>query len=280
MKKIIAAMDGLKFSESTKNYAVQLAKESSAHLVGVFLDDFTYTSYKIYDLIHEKGGFIGSAQRHLDKKDAKKRAAAVQSFEKACQAAGLEYTVHHDRGFALQDLLHESIYADLLIIDSRETLSHYNEKAPTEFIRDVLSQVQCPVIVIPHIFKPVNKLVLLYDGEPSSVHAIKMLSYTLPSLKTHPAEAISVKPAKDTLHVPDNKLMKEFMKRHFPKATYTVLKGMAESEIVGYLKKEKATPLIVLGAYRRSRVSRWFRPSMADLLIRELKFPLFIAHNK
>ena len=51
MKKIIAAIDSLKFSESTRDYAVQLAKQNGAHLVGVFLDD--HTSYKIYDLIKE-----------------------------------------------------------------------------------------------------------------------------------------------------------------------------------------------------------------------------------
>ena len=36
MKKIIAAFDGLKFSKSTRDYAIQIAKENNAHLVGVF----------------------------------------------------------------------------------------------------------------------------------------------------------------------------------------------------------------------------------------------------
>jgi len=59
------------------------------------------------------------------------------------------------------------------------------------------------------------------------------------------------------------------------------LKGiLPEIEIVDYLKKEKNSTLVVLGAYRRSMVSRWFRESMADVLMRDLKLPLFIAHNK
>ena len=45
MKKIIAALDGLKYSESVVKYAVYLAKQNSSHLVGVFLEDFTYHSY-------------------------------------------------------------------------------------------------------------------------------------------------------------------------------------------------------------------------------------------
>ena len=278
MKKIIAAFDGLKFSESTRDYAVQLAKQNDAHLVGVFLND--HAGYKIYDLVHEKGGLVGTAKKKLDKKDTKARAVAVKSFETACQKTGLEYTIHHDRNIAIQELLIESIYADLIVIDSRETLTNYPEKVPTEFIRDLLSHVQCPVLVAPHLFKPISKLVLLYDGEPSSVHAIKMFSYTLPALKEFPTEVIYVNDPKQSLHPTENHLMKEFMKRHFPKAIFTVLKGVAEPEIVNYLKKQKELPLVVLGAYRRGMVSRWFRHSMADTLMKDIRLPLFIAHNK
>ena len=38
MKKIIAAFDGLKFSDSVTKYAINLAKQSSSHLVGIFLE--------------------------------------------------------------------------------------------------------------------------------------------------------------------------------------------------------------------------------------------------
>jgi len=280
MKKIIAAFDGLKFSESTKSYAIHLAKQSGAHLVGVFLDDPSHTSYSIYDLASEKGGLIGSTAKKWDKKDSKTKAIAVKNFELACQKEGLAYTIHHDRSIPIRELLLESVYADLLVIDSRETFTANPEKVPTGLIRDLLPHVQCPVLVAPHLFKPINKLVLLYDGEPSSVLAIKMSSYILPSLKQYPTEVITVNDPKLSLHLPENRLMKEFMKRHFPRAVFTVLKGIAEPEIVDYLKKQKELPLVILGAYRRGMVSRWFRPSMADILMKDLKLPLFIAHNK
>ena len=47
MNKFIAAFDGLNFSESNCDYAVDFTKSEKAHLTGVFLDDKTYTSYKI-----------------------------------------------------------------------------------------------------------------------------------------------------------------------------------------------------------------------------------------
>jgi ABC-type dipeptide/oligopeptide/nickel transport system permease component len=58
------------------------------------------------------------------------------------------------------------------------------------------------------------------------------------------------------------------------------LKGIAEPEIVDYLKNQKELPLVILGAYQRGVVSRWLRASMADTLMKDLKLPLFIAHNK
>jgi K+-sensing histidine kinase KdpD len=126
----------------------------------------------------------------------------------------------------------------------------------------------------------IDKIILLYDGEPSSVYAIKMFSYLLPQLKYLDTEVVTVKSEKRSLHLPDNRLMKEFMKRHFPNAFYKVMKGYAEDEIVKYLKQQNENTLVVLGAYRRNSVSRWFRESMADILMKELKLPLFIAHNK
>jgi nucleotide-binding universal stress UspA family protein len=279
MKKIIAAFDGLKYSKSTRDYALYIAGQTKAHLVGVFLDDPTYTSYKIYELISDSETSVQKMKK-LDEKDKAAREAAASDFERSCSEQKLEYSLHHDRKVAISDLKHETIYADLLIINSSETLTHYVEKPPTRFIREILEDAQCPVLLVPPKFKKAEKIKLLYDGAPSSVHAIKMFSYMLPQLKTLDTEVISVKPYGQTLHLPDTKLMKEFMKRHFPKATYTVLKGFPEVEIMKYLRETGENSFVVLGAYRRGFISRWFHESMADTIMKDLKLPLFIAHSK
>ncbi len=279
MKKIIAAFDGLKYSESCRDYAISLAKISNSHLVGVFLDDKTYTGYKIYDLVGTEGT-SESKMRKNDELDRETRHRSAENFEKICQQTGLDYSIHHDKLIAIRELKHESIYTDLLVIDANETLTHYPEKIPTRFIRDLLSDAHCPVMIVPQHFKPIEKIVLLYDGEPASVQAIKMFSYLLPQLKKLDTEVISVNPPGSTLHLPDNKLMKELMRRHFPGVKYTVIQGWPEHDIIRRVKELHANSLVVLGAYKRSTVSRWFTESMADMLMKEVNLPLFIAHNK
>jgi len=280
MKKFIAAFDGLNFSESTMEYAIELAKSAKAHLVGVFLDDFIRRSYGVAEIINYEGSDLDKHLHELNDQDKEARDESVEVFEKACQGAGLNYSVHRDKNVALQELLHESIYADLLIIDGSETLSRVSAEPPTRFIRELLNDVQCPVLIVPKNYKSIEKLILLYDGDPSSVFAVKMFSYLLEPVKKLPTEVITVKAIEESAHVPNNRLIKEFIKRHYPKAEYIVLKGIAEEEIYRYLHRWKEGAMVVLGAYRRGKFSRLFKPSMADYLLQHLKLPLFIAHNK
>lgn len=279
MNKFIAAFDGLNFSQANCEYAVALAKSEKAHLTGVFLDDKTYTSYKIYELVIEEGVSENKLKK-LKHEDHELRINTSNKFEVMCNDASIEYNIHHDNEIAVHELLHESIFADLLFVNKDEKFVHHQEKFPSRFIKDILSHAQCPVMVTPDTFINTEKIILLYNGEPNSVYAIRMFCYLFSSLHGLPVEIIMVKKMEDNLHLPDHKLLKEYLKRHFHNTTYTVLKGIPEEEIVNHLQREKKNFITILGAYRRTMVSRWFQSSMADALIKNFNMPVFIAHNK
>jgi len=269
----------LKFSESASQYAIELAKQHKNHLTGIFLDDKSYTSYKIYELILDQG-VSEKKLNHLKQKDAHQRVISADKFDKLCKLHKIEYSIHHDRNIALQDLMDESIFADLLIIDFTESFTHYEEKSPSRFIRDLLSNSQCPVLLAPSVFQPIEKIVFLYDGTATSVYPIKLFSYLLNNVINLPMEIICVRSMDQDLHFPHHRQLKDLIKRHHRNIQYTILKGLPEIEIINHLQQENKKILAVLGAYRRTMVSRWFKSSLADALINQLKVPLFIAHNK
>ncbi|HEY9363174.1 MAG TPA: universal stress protein [Chitinophagaceae bacterium] len=280
MKKFLAVFDGYKLSKSTLAYAQELATVADAHLVGIFLDDFVYHTYSMSE-IYKKNEKPEVLISKLNTTEKKKRDEAVRQFEESCEKANISYSVRRNNSLAILELEHESMFADLIIISEHETFSRYKQKPPTHFMKDLLADVQCSVLVVPANYQAIDKIVLLYDSGPSSMHAIKMFSYLFSNLRSLPVQIYSVKG--DTKHgfsFPDTPLVKEFIKRHFPNAKFTATKGDAEKLIVNYLKKHKENELVVLGAYRRSEFSRWFKTSMADILMRELDTPLFIAHNK
>lgn len=279
MKKIIAAFDGLKYSSANSEFSARLAQLSKSHLVGVFLEDLAYTSYNVYQLLIKKN-VPEKKLRHYQQLDQNTRDKAIEAFSKECNNLKIEYSIHKNHQPALRELLHETVFSDLLIIDKHETFTHYKEEAPTRFIRDLLAESQCPVLLTSASPTLPDGIIILYDGHPSSVYALKMFSYLFSSLKHLPAQILSCKPIPSDLHLPENKLMKEFVKRHLPKATFKVLNIKSAEDIVRHLIEKEGNPLIVLGAYSRGMLSRWYRPSIADMLMQNLKFPLFVAHQK
>jgi len=280
MKKFLAVFDDYKISKSTLEFAIQLTQTVNAHLVGIFLDEIRYHRYNTTKVRKNYKDF-DTVINKMNAKDKVKRDETAQLFQKACGKAGIQFSMHRISGIALQELKHESMFADLLIINEYENYIKYKEDPPSRFIKDLLSDVQCPVLVVPNSFKPVEKIVLLYDGGPAALYAVKMFSYLFGNFQDLPVEVFTVKDYfMATSRVPDNKLMREFIKRHFPKAIYRVVKGSPEEQIIGHLRNHKENELVVLGAYRRSELSRWFKTSMADTLMKELDTPLFIAHNK
>ena len=279
MLKIIAAFDGLKYSSATSDYAVDITRNRQSFLVGVFLDDKTYTSYKIYELVMEQGVSEEKLKKYRNR-DEQLRQSSAQLFIEKCEKSGISFKLHHDSNIAVQDLLHETVFADLLIIDGSESFTHYEEIHPTRFIRDVLSNTQSPVLLVPHTFHKVEKIIVLYDGATPSVYAFKMFTYLLTKYAHLPLEVVCIKSMESNMHLPDNKLMKELVSRHCSDPVYTIIKGLPEVEVLNHLKNVKENVLVVMGAYRRTMLSRWFRSSLADAIVKELNVPLFIAHNK
>jgi nucleotide-binding universal stress UspA family protein len=280
MKKFLAVFDGYKLSKSTLAYAQELALSADAHLTGLFLDDFLYHSYSVSE-VYKTYDKPEALLRKLNAKEQSERNKAVEQFTESCKKAKVEFSVSRDKSLAILELEHESMFADLIIINENETFTRIKRKPPTPFMKDLLANVQCPVLVVPDRYKKIEKIVLLYDGGPSSMHAIKMFSYVLSNFRSLPVQVYTAKDGmKHSFQFPDAPLVKEFVKRHFTNVKCSSARGDVEKSIVNYLKRHGKNELVVLGAYRRSEFSRWFKTSMADVLMMELDIPLFIAHNK
>jgi nucleotide-binding universal stress UspA family protein len=278
MKKFLAVFDGYRFSASTVRYAIEVSQKANAHLIGVFLDEFFYHNYNYFQVLTSRRDYEETFKK-FDEADSKKREEAVTKFKRACSAAGVNFSIHRDKNIATQELIKESMFADLIVINKAETFANHKQSPPTDFIRELLGKVLCPVLLVPPAYRKTESLTLLYDGRPSSLYAIKMYSYLFGDMIEGKTKVFNVKEGVlDNLRLPENKLMREFMKRHFPRAEFTVVKGDAEECIVDGLRD--AGQMVVLGAYQRSEVSRFFRKSMADVLMKEVQLPLFIAHSR
>ena len=277
MKKIIAAFDGLKYSDSTEKYVLEIAKKYNVRIFGVFLEDFTYHSYKLTDMLVDDDVDTVKAE-YLRKFDVDTRENSVKIFNQRCADAGVVHSTHRDRNIAIQELTHESLFADLLVIQNNETFAHYSEETPTNFISNLLERTECPVMIVPPIYKKPSKTIFLYDGEPSSIYAMKMYAYLFPDENLR-AELVTVQRNQEDKVVPDSHILKEWLKLNFPQTQFKVLTGEPNEEISNYLREQVENVVVIMGAYGRGGISRMIHRSLADILIRKLDTPLFIAHK-
>ena len=275
MKNFIAVFDGYKMSKSTLSYAVHLSKASDAVLTGVFLDAFFYHNYNLKNVLKQQPD-SGEVIEALQEKDRKQRDLSVLEFQKACSEAGVRYAIHRDENLPVQELRYESMFADLIVINEHETFSRSPESDLYEFIDALLAQTYCPVLVVPDVFSPLQQLVFLYDGSPSSIFSIKMFGYLFSRLSDLPVTVLTVNEADaEELYLPENLQIRSLIDRLFSNVSYQVLKGSAKEQILSGVGKESGK-LVLLGAYRLDMVTGLFTEGIADRLLEIRDMPVFI----
>jgi nucleotide-binding universal stress UspA family protein len=280
MNKVIAAFDGLKISDSTIAYSIYLSKYFSAHIVAAFLADIVYHG-------REENGF-GQPYEENDwtgietyiKKEELIRKEAIKKVQQRLDAEGVHYNIHRDEQIAIQSLIKESHFADMILIDCNESFSTWDKSKPSRFIRNLLADADCPLMIVPKEAKPIEKFVFAYDGSPASVYAIRHFTYLFHVLPTQQVEIMMVTTEEHSTHFPEHELLKELLKRRYKVVAQSLIRSEYPADAMAdYFLSEKKNCMVVLGAYQRSSFSRWLQQSTADILIEKLEIPLFIAHK-
>lgn len=277
MNKFIVALDGLHYSETAVRYALDWTIQSKAFLSGIFLDDPTYTGFKIYEAIDDQG-ISEQTLKSYRKSDTIERMESAIDFSKRCQKAGLQYNIHHDRHVAVNDLIQETRFADLLLISQDESFSHHEQEFPSRFLREIMNDTECPIALLPKTYRPVENIIFFYDGRFQSIYSMRLFAFLFPHWVSLPTQLMTVRSMEENMHLPNNKLLKEWVNRHFKNLQYHVTKGIPEIEMLHFLNDQPSNSVIVMGARRRIMLSKWLRTGLLEKIIHQFEFPVFIAH--
>ena len=276
-KKILIAIQGDRFSPSAVKYGIEIAKGTDSLLVGVFMRDLKYAGYA-YPIIFDQPFVDTTSFSKFEKEERAEINANVKLFTDQCAAAGVAHKVHLDEAAPIEGLIHESAYADMIIMDSKMNISSILPDSPSSTLRDILTDAHCPTMIVPTTYTPIRYTILSYDGSPSSTYAIKMFNYIFPEWRDNNTYLVSVNNAKGN-HLKENANIRELMSRHYPNVIYEVMKGDVVHEMKKFLKYNSKNSIIIMGSYGRNALSRLFRQSLANMIIKDIKIPVFISHQ-
>ena len=282
MEKILLAVEGSKQNAYAFEFACYLAKLTDSRLTAVFLEgDADGYGPRVIpaeepELLHLDGPEIaGCTLVKAAVSDPVLR--EVHRFREACLSQKVPARVHRDRGVPLEEMILESRFSDLIVIDPETSFKRAEREFPGHFIQEILPAAECPVVVSPYHFEKIDEVIFAYDGSASSVFAIKQFTYLFPMLKNKKAVMVNVN-KEERSAVEEQFKMKEWLSAHYQDVNFVILNGDASDELFGYLLGKK-NAIVVLGAYGRGILSRFLKPSHASLLLRTINLPIFIAHR-
>lgn len=276
MNKVIAAFDGLNVSDSTLEYAIYLAKDFNNQITATFLEDIAYRPAGYDELTVAHGDNSGV----LLKNQSTMCVQSMNTVKRELEAAHIQFRLNQNMLIAIQALLSESQFADMILIDANESFSISDSTRPSRFLKILLANTNCPLMIVPEQFRPIEKVIFAFDGSASSVYAARHFTYIFPQLPTQQVEIITVSDKRARTDTTEIAMFEALLKTKYPQLMHSIIRSSNTREaLVKYLQSQVKETMVVLGAYQRSTLSRWIYSSIADTLIDKLDIPVFIAHK-
>jgi nucleotide-binding universal stress UspA family protein len=278
MEKILLAINAIDPDKNSLEFACYLGRLTNSKITGIFLENETYIESSKLKPVYEASYIDKEVNEYPHPKIRRTELIErnISSFKDAAISRGVEFNLHRDRGVPAYELIEESRYADVIVVDASTSFNRHFEGIPTNFIKDVLKNTECPAIVAPEGFEGIDEIVFTYDDSPSSVFAIKQFTYLFPQLRDKKITIVHISDSGEWNNANRFKL-KELLRNYYFDLHFEVLKGSIYKTLFEYVF-DKENSFLVMGAYGRNAVSRFFKPSRADLIIKTITQPIFIAH--
>ncbi len=278
MENILLAINAESPNWNTLDFACYIAKVTGSGLTAVFLENLAAEEKlvikKMYEATYIDWELDENSPRYQEK--MKLIEQNIERFKKRCAEHGITNSIHRDKDAPNKDLISETRFADVLILDPEMSFDSSARRLPTGFAKKILEGSECPVIIAPYDFYAIDDLVFAYDGSRSAVFAIKQFIHLFPVFGNKKIIVLQVEENPDS-PVMETREIEALLKAHYTDIQPQVLQGKPDNELFKYLLNRKNS-FVIIGAYGRSFISNLFRHSTAELMMKAIDLPIFIAH--
>lgn len=276
MEKILFVTDAVKLNMQHLNFACFLANLTGSKLTGIFLENLEreVRSKETLQQLAVASSLPGASIREIKETYCGQQ---IKAFKEGCEQRGVNCHIHRNRGIPAAEVISESRFADLMVIDAGISFNDHRENIPTSFVEEVLKGAECPVVTAPDAFEGIDRIVFTFDHSRSAVFAIKEFSHLFPELHDRKAVILSIAAPGNTA-MEDKYKLKEWLRAHYQDIDLVVLEdNNKRAGLLEYLLAQK-NAFIVMGAFGRGLLSNFLAPSHATPVVRLTGQPVFIAH--
>jgi nucleotide-binding universal stress UspA family protein len=273
---ILVAQDGSPAAQAAANVAIQIAQSRNLVIRGLYVVDEALVLDTYADYQTELGDLEKPTSRDdLVARFRERGETALQLLAARCQAVGVPVTTEIEFGGVLELLLQEAAQVELLALGRRGHRHAVDPRRLGGHFRAIAHRTQRPLLVGGDEQRPIQRLLLAYDGSETAQRALDWASLLQQTLSAK----VVVLAVQDSGDIPGQwGLDMEAQVAQSSLAHYEFLTrvGQPAPEIVA-AAAENRVDLIVMGRYHHIALLEWLAGSTVDQVLRNTGLPVLVA---
>ncbi len=285
MKNILLCTDGSSFAENIYKYGAWFARSFNGHIKVLSITDIR--SQQVANTGNLSGSIgLGACEKLLDElvnleheraKINNQRARLIlDNAAQTLKAEGVEdFNLVHKTGF-LVDCLHEfEENSDLIVLGQRGEAADFAPGHLGANVDRIVRSSHKPCLVTSAEFKPIERILLAYDGSSTGKKILKFLrnNSAFQNLEIHLLTV--AKDSSDKTAIARLNEAEQSLKRASYQPICSLLSGESEKVIAQYTDEQNIS-LLLMGAYGHSRIRHLVIGSTTAQLLRSSNIPLLL----
>ncbi|MFH0766164.1 MAG: universal stress protein [Calditrichota bacterium] len=176
LRRILIPLDSSPYTESALEMGCWLARSTGAAITGLAVVDLPGIEKSVGSV--PLGG-IYYAERLVESKKQElldRVAGLLNRFDQFCRAQGVPHTQAELQGRPSAEIVHESVFHDLVIIGRRTYYKSEEVDPHGDSAEQTLELTPVPIIIVPKSFKPAPKklnALVAFDGSPAAARSLQ-----------------------------------------------------------------------------------------------------------
>lgn len=283
MKNILLCTDGSDFAQQSYPYAVWFAQKLGGNIKVLYVTDIR--AQKAVESVNLSGSIgLGTSEELLKqlvdlehtkaKLNNQKAKLILATAKDELKQAGVESVqAVHKTGFLLDCLGEFNGSSDLIILGKRGETAKFAQGHLGANMERIIRSIHKPCLITPKQFKPIQKILLAYDGSGSGKKILQFLRNSSPFTNL-PLHIITVgKNSNDTQAIANLEGAKKLLEKAGFNLTCELLVGHAEETIIRY-QEENSIDLLLMGTHGHSRIRHLVIGSTTAQVLRKTAIPV------
>lgn len=277
MEKILLAMNSRDIDLNAIRFACHLTRVTHSKITGIFLENVVSEEEIVISVSEDADLYTESITvRETTEINDELTMNNIRRFGEIAEQEGVEGFIEVDDGIPAEDILGKTRFADLLIVDAKTSFSGIYENPPTRFVKDILQEAECPVVIAPESFSGIDSIAFCYNSTKASVFAIKQFICLFPEYRDKKAKVIYLERRNEDSR--DEELaLKDWLKYHFSEVEIVPVEGNARDCFFNYLSGGRKD-FVVMGPYGRGLLDSFFENDPLHPGIKSTRLPVFVSH--